>query len=67
MDVYVNNIVNKGAYHDLFYTNTDIQTHYKNYVQAVVSRYSTSSAIFAWELTNEVSRIERFSFVMIAM
>ncbi|PYI27267.1 mannan endo-1,4-beta-mannosidase A [Aspergillus indologenus CBS 114.80] len=36
-----------------FYTNTAIQAAYKNYIKAVVSRYSSSAAIFAWELANE--------------
>ncbi|KAI9709713.1 MAG: mannan endo-1,4-beta-mannosidase A-1 [Bogoriella megaspora] len=36
-----------------FYTNTAIQTQYKAYIKAVVSRYSTSTAVFAWELANE--------------
>ncbi|RAL13415.1 glycoside hydrolase 5 family protein [Aspergillus homomorphus CBS 101889] len=36
-----------------FYSNTAIQSAYKAYIKAVVSRYSTSSAIFAWELANE--------------
>ncbi|PYH48051.1 glycoside hydrolase 5 family protein [Aspergillus saccharolyticus JOP 1030-1] len=36
-----------------FYTNTAIQAAYKTYIKAVVSRYSSSSAIFAWELANE--------------
>ena len=56
MDVYVNNTVSAGAYHDLFYTNPQIRTYYQNYIQAVVSRYVNSPAIFAWELANEGSQ-----------
>ena len=55
MDVYVNNVVSPQAYHDLFYTNAQIATYYQNYVSTVISRYSNSSAIFSWELANEVS------------
>jgi mannan endo-1,4-beta-mannosidase len=36
-----------------WYVSEKAQTQYKAYVKAVVSRYSTSSAIFAWELANE--------------
>ncbi|KAI1827485.1 glycoside hydrolase superfamily [Xylaria intraflava] len=36
-----------------WYTNTAAQAQYKAYIEAVVSRYSSSSAIFAWELCNE--------------
>ncbi|KAI5792476.1 glycoside hydrolase [Peziza echinospora] len=42
-----------GQGHDAFYTNANIKTAYKKYVNAVVSRYKTSPAIFAWELANE--------------
>jgi mannan endo-1,4-beta-mannosidase len=37
-----------------WYTNSQIQAQYQTYIKAVVSRYSTSTAIFAWELANEV-------------
>lgn len=56
MDIYTNNAVNPGANHDLFYTDPKIATYYQNYVEAVVSRYNNSEAIFAWELANEVCR-----------
>lgn len=36
-----------------WYTNTEAQAQYRTYVAAVVARYSSSSAIFAWELANE--------------
>ncbi|KAH8821831.1 glycoside hydrolase superfamily [Xylogone sp. PMI_703] len=36
-----------------WYTSSAIQTQYKKYIEAVVSRYKTSTAIFAWELANE--------------
>lgn len=36
-----------------WYTNSNIQTQYKKYINAVVSRYKSSTAIFAWELANE--------------
>jgi mannan endo-1,4-beta-mannosidase len=36
-----------------WYTSTAAQTQYKAYIAAVVSRYTTSKAIFAWELANE--------------
>jgi len=54
MDEYVKQIAGSSALHDAFYTNSAIQTAYKNYVKAVISRYSSSEpAIFAWELANE--------------
>lgn len=36
-----------------WYTSSEIQNVYRRYIKAVVSRYSQSSAIFAWELANE--------------
>jgi mannan endo-1,4-beta-mannosidase len=36
-----------------WYTNSAAQTQYKKYIQAVVSRYKNSPAVFAWELANE--------------
>jgi len=36
-----------------WYTDTNAQAQYQKYIDAVVSRYSTSTAIFAWELCNE--------------
>lgn len=36
-----------------FYTSTVAQAQYQAYIKAVVSRYTSSPAIFAWELANE--------------
>ncbi|KAI0452347.1 glycoside hydrolase superfamily [Xylaria acuta] len=36
-----------------WYTNTAAQTQYRAYIKAVVSRYASSPAVFAWELANE--------------
>lgn len=36
-----------------WYTDSASQTQYKAYIKAVVSRYTTSTAVFAWELANE--------------
>ncbi|KAK5745770.1 hypothetical protein LTR17_001272 [Elasticomyces elasticus] len=36
-----------------WYTSSKAQGQYQKYIEAVVSRYSDSSAIFAWELANE--------------
>lgn len=36
-----------------WYTKEDIQAAYRTYIEAVVSRYKSSSAVFAWELANE--------------
>lgn len=36
-----------------WYTDASVQAQYKAYISAVVSRYKTSDAIFAWELANE--------------
>lgn len=36
-----------------FYTNAAAQKAYKAYIKTLVTRYSKSSAIFAWELCNE--------------
>lgn len=61
---FVNNWTDYGgmaAYFDFagissnedWYTNEKAQAQYQAYVKAVVSRYSSSSAVFAWELANE--------------
>ncbi|KAF7551313.1 hypothetical protein G7Z17_g5091 [Cylindrodendrum hubeiense] len=42
-----------GGDHVGWYTNTQAQAQYRTYIDAIVSRYSDSSAIFAWELANE--------------
>ncbi|KAI1298250.1 glycoside hydrolase superfamily [Xylaria venustula] len=42
-----------GGNQTSWFTNTAAQTQYKTYIKAVVSRYSSSSAVFAWELANE--------------
>jgi mannan endo-1,4-beta-mannosidase len=36
-----------------WYTNAAAQAQYHAYISAVVSRYKTSTAVFAWELANE--------------
>lgn len=42
-----------GTTKTTWYTDSKVQTQYKAYISAVVSRYKSSSAIFAWELANE--------------
>nr|AEV40667.1 Man5C1 [Penicillium sp. C1 HC-2011] len=42
-----------GGSQTTWYTNTAAQAAYQAYIKAVVSRYSSSPAIFAWELGNE--------------
>ncbi|PKY00451.1 endo-beta-1,4-mannanase [Aspergillus campestris IBT 28561] len=42
-----------GSTSEDFYGNEKAQAAYKTYIKAVVSRYSNSSGIFAWELANE--------------
>ncbi|KAH8907638.1 glycoside hydrolase family 5 protein [Coniochaeta sp. PMI_546] len=50
MNAYVNAF---GGSTSTWYTNTAAQSQYRAYIKAVVSRYSTSTAVFAWELANE--------------
>lgn len=42
-----------GGSKEGFYTNDAMQAAYRAYIKAVISRYSDSTAIFAWELANE--------------
>lgn len=51
MDVYTVNL--GGRYHDDFYTLPHIRTAFKAYITQFVTRYTSSPAIFAWELANE--------------
>ncbi|KAJ5481176.1 mannan endo-1-4-beta-mannosidase F [Penicillium diatomitis] len=50
INAYVNAF---GGSATTWYTNTVAQTTYQAYIKAVVSRYISSPAIFAWELANE--------------
>jgi mannan endo-1,4-beta-mannosidase len=52
MDVYVKQIANSNN-HDLFYTNSAVQTAFKNYIKTFVGRYVNEPTIMAWELANE--------------
>lgn len=54
MDVYVNQIVGSGSAHDLFYTNANVISAYKNYVKTFVGRYSSNPVIFGWELGERI-------------
>lgn len=63
MPTYVNNMVGNGASQTNFYNNPIVITQFKKYVAAIVSRYSNSSAIFAWELANEVCVITVYTFL----
>lgn len=42
-----------GGDHAGWYTNEAAQAQYRAYIEAVVSRYSDSTAVLAWELANE--------------
>lgn len=42
-----------GGNTSTWYTNTQAQSQYQTYIEAVVSRYKDSTAVFAWELANE--------------
>ncbi|KAK3941969.1 glycoside hydrolase [Diplogelasinospora grovesii] len=50
INAYVNAF---GGSASTWYTNTGAQAQYQAYIQAVVSRYKNSTAVFAWELANE--------------
>lgn len=54
MDTYTQNLAPPGSPHDTFYRDPTILAAFRNYAYAVVSRYSNSTAILAWELANEV-------------
>ena len=43
-----------GGDHAGWFTNAQAQAAYTSYAKTVVARYPTSSAIFAWELANEI-------------
>jgi mannan endo-1,4-beta-mannosidase len=42
-----------GGSQTTWYTNDDAQSAYRKYIEAVVTRYIDSPAVFAWELANE--------------
>jgi endo-1,4-beta-mannosidase len=39
--------------HDEFYSSATIQSFFKNYTTAVISRFINNTAILAWELAND--------------
>lgn len=45
--------VDQSGSHTTWYTNSAAQAQYRTYIKAVVSRYITRTAVFAWELANE--------------
>ena len=53
ISLYIQQILGSSATHDTFYSNAQIVAAYKKYVNFFVNRYSSSPAIFAWELMNE--------------
>jgi mannan endo-1,4-beta-mannosidase len=53
MDRYVTQILGSGQSHNSFYTNSAVQTAYKNYIKAFVGRYANEPTIMAWQLANE--------------
>ncbi|PBP20493.1 hypothetical protein BUE80_DR008619 [Diplocarpon rosae] len=42
-----------GITNTAWYTSAPAQAQYQKYIAAVVARYKTSTAVFAWELANE--------------
>ncbi|CAK7222900.1 hypothetical protein SBRCBS47491_005021 [Sporothrix bragantina] len=42
-----------GGTKEAWYGNTAAQAQYRAYIQAVVTRYTNATSIFAWELANE--------------
>ncbi|KDR84164.1 hypothetical protein GALMADRAFT_151167 [Galerina marginata CBS 339.88] len=52
-ELYINWIAGAGNTHDVFYTDTRIQTSFQRYVTTIVNRYKSSPNIFAWEMMNE--------------
>ncbi|KAJ2912773.1 hypothetical protein MD484_g7642, partial [Candolleomyces efflorescens] len=53
IDAYVR-AFQPGGTHDLFYTDRTIIEAFKNYVKAVVTRYSQNPAVMAYELGNDL-------------
>ena len=54
MPTYVENMVGNGQSQTNFYNNPIVVNQFKTYTATIVNRYKNSSAIFAWELANEV-------------
>ncbi|TFK71218.1 glycoside hydrolase family 5 protein [Pluteus cervinus] len=52
MDVYLQ-AFSPGGTHDEFYTNTEIISAFKAYIQHVISRYADDPTIMAWEIAND--------------
>ena len=53
INLYIQQVLGSGATHDTFYSDAGLVAAYKTYVNFFVNRYSSSPAIFAWELMNE--------------
>ncbi|KAJ7706081.1 glycoside hydrolase [Mycena rosella] len=53
LELYIEHITPGASFHDVFYTNPQIQASYQRYVKTIVNRYKSSPTIFAWEMMNE--------------
>jgi len=54
MDLYVSAFHSSGGTHDLFYTDSNILSTFKNYLAHVIPRYANSSTVLGWELGNDL-------------
>ena len=52
MDFYIRQF-GAPSVHDQFYTNQTLITAFETYITQVVSRYSSSTSIFSWEIAND--------------
>lgn len=52
IDTYIRHFGNE-SFHDKFYTDDTIINSFKDYVQTIVKRYSTSTAVLGWEIAND--------------
>ena len=52
MDAYVQEF-GVAKTHDEFYTNPTILSSFKNYTEAVISRFTNNTQVLAWELAND--------------
>lgn len=53
MEMYVKQLGCDTSYHTSFYTCSAAISAFDSYINAIVNRYKSNPAIFAWEIANE--------------
>lgn len=53
MEMYLSQTGGDTTYHSNFYTYQPAITAFESYINTIVTRYKSSTTVFAWEIANE--------------